>query len=309
MNHFLRQTLILGSIGAALILGAVLDSFYLFLLTQIYVFALLALSVDLLIGFLGLVPLGHAGIFGSSAYVLAYGLTRTDLSFFSAVILSLGAGCLISLLFGVLAVRTRGIYFIMLTLAEGMIVWGIVQRWTTVTGGANGIRGIPRPSWTQADLVFNYLALAVLVISFWLISKLVSSSFGLALKGIKQRESRMGPLGYNVFLVKTLGFFTSGSIASVAGILFTLHHGFISPSSVDFVTSAESVLMVILGGTGTLWGALVGSFLVIGTKNIVSLFTNRWTLIMGLMYVITILLSREGILGVLKTISGEDNNS
>lgn len=309
MNHFLRQSLIFVSIGVALILGAVLDSFYLFLLTQIYVFALLALSVDLLIGFLGLVPLGHAGIFGTSAYVLAYALTRTELSFPAAVILSLGAGCLISLLFGVLAVRTEGIYFIMLTLAEGMIVWGIVQRWTTVTGGANGIRGIPRPSWVQADLVFNYLALAVLVVSFWLLSKLVSSPFGLALKGVKQRQSRMGPLGYNVFFLKTLGFFISGSIASVAGILFTFHHGFISASSVDFVTSAESVLMVILGGAGTLWGALVGSFLVIGTKNIVSLFTNRWTLIMGLIYVITILLSREGILGVLKNISGEDKNS
>lgn len=300
MNVFGRRLLIGLTVGAAVIGGMVLNSFYLSLLTQIYVFAVLALSVDLLIGFLGLVPLGHAGIFGTSAYVLAYCLTRTQLTLASALILSFGAGLLVSLLFGVLAVRTQGIYFIMLTLAEGMIVWGVVQRWTTVTGGANGIRSIPRPLWSQSDRVFNFVTLGVLVLCFWFLSRIVSSPFGLSLKGIKQRTNRMPELGYNVFLFKLSGFLISGLIASTSGILFTFHSGYISPSSVNFITSAEAVLMVILGGSGTLWGGILGSFIVLSLENVLSIITNRWRIVLGIVYILTIVLSRDGILGFIQ---------
>jgi len=260
---------------------------------------LLALGLDLLVGFLGLVPLGHAGIFGTSAYVLAYCMTRTTYGFVDAVIVALLAGLVVSLLFGLLAVRTRGIYFIMLTLAEGMIVWGVAQRWTEVTGGANGIRGIPRPELIQSDITFNVLALALMVLGFWVLSRLVSSPFGLSLTAIKQREERMPSLGYNVYLFKLAGFMVSGLYASIAGILFVIQNGFISPSAVDFTTSAEAVLMVIVGGAGTLWGSLIGSGIILGTENLVSSFTNRWTLVMGLLYVTTVLLSRDGVVGFL----------
>lgn len=282
----------------------VLDSFYLTLLTQIFIFSTLALSVDLLIGYIGLVPLGHAGIFGTSAYVLAYCLVRLEWSTLPAVLLALVAGVVASALFGSLAVRTRGIYFIMLTLAEGMIVWGVIQRWTSVTGGANGIRNIPRTGFLGSDLTYYYVVLLVFVIGFWILSKIVTSPFGLSCQGIQQLEERMPFLGYNTFLFKFIGFLISGTYASVAGILYTLHNEFISPSSVDLMTSAEAVLMVIVGGAGTLWGGIIGSGLILSIENIVSIFTDRWTLIMGGLYIVTMLFARRGILGLVHRLFG-----
>ncbi len=293
-------------LGLALLLPLVSSSYYLALFIQILIFGLLAMSIDLLTGYTGLVPLGHAGIFGSSTYMLAYLLVRSDWSYPTAIVSALLFGAVVGALFGLLAIRTTGIYFIMITLAEGMIVWGIAYRWTSVTGGANGIRGLDRPDVLSSEITFYYLVLVIVLLALWSLKRIVNSPFGLTLQGIREREGRMSALGYNVTLHKFLGFFLSGIYASVSGVLFGMYNGFISPGSMDFITSAEALLMVIVGGAGTLWGSLIGSAVVLVTHNIVSLFTDRWMLVLGIIFVLTVLFARQGIMGVLKDFIGDE---
>ena len=199
--------------------------------------------------------------------------------------------------FALIAIRTTGVYFLMVTLAEGMIVWGIAYRWTSVTGAENGIRGIPRPEFFRADWQFYYLVLMVFVLVAAIMYRIVTSRFGLTLKGIRESEKRMRTLGYNTTLHKFLGFTVSGFFAGVAGALYAMYNGFVSPSTVEFARSAEGVLMTIVGGVGTLFGPAIGAVVVVFTRNIISLYVSRWPTIMGLIFVVTILLARDGLVG------------
>jgi branched-chain amino acid transport system permease protein len=200
-------------------------------------------------------------------------------------------------LFGLLAIRTTGVYFIMVTLAEGMLVWGITYRWSSVTGAENGIRGIARPPIIAEHWKFYYVVLVTFIVLATLIWKLVNSPFGLTLKGIRESESRMRTLGYNVVLHKWLAFTLASMFAGCAGALYALYNGFVSPTTVEFAKSAEQVLIVILGGVGTTFGAVIGAAIIIFTRNIVSLYTARWPTIMGLIFVLTVLFARDGVVG------------
>jgi branched-chain amino acid transport system permease protein len=289
-----------GALGA-LVAPRLLDTFWISLLIQMLVFGLLALSVDLLTGHTGLLPMGHAGFFAVAAYATAILEVRHGLGFW----LSAGGGLLAALLaaavFG-LSVRTRGVYFILLTLALGHIVWGVAMRWTTFTGGENGVSNVPPPAVAAvrfADLsVYYYLVLGVVMACALGYRQLVRSPFGLALRGIRESESRMRGLGYNVFAHKYAAFVISGGLAGVAGVLYAYWNRFVSPAAATFHASAEAVLMGILGGTGTILGPFIGAAIMLGIRNWVSAYVAWWTAAMGLVFIATVLWAPHGLIGL-----------
>jgi len=275
-------------------------SFYVSVVTQVLVFGLLAMSIDVLGGYLGLMPLGQAGVMGVAAYVIAYLISKAHWSWPPAVAMALAATLLVALVFGLLAVRTSGIFFVMITLAEGMLVWGLAYRWSSVTGAENGIRGISRPEFATVYWQYYYFVLVAFAVCAVLLGLLVRSPFGLVLKGIRDSESRMRTLGYNVTLHKLLAFLASGLFAGIAGVLYAWYNQFISPSAINITASTEAVLMVVLGGPGTLLGPVLGAGVIVFIKNILSAYVARWPTIMGLIFIGVVLFAQEGILGALR---------
>jgi branched-chain amino acid transport system permease protein len=181
-----------------------------------------------------------------------------------------------------------------------MIVWGVCQRWTSVTGGENGLRGSARPAVLADPTVFYYAVFAIGLAAAWLMWRFVSSPFGLSLRGIRESESRMRSLGYDTSLHLTIGFVFSGLMAGLSGVLYAYFNSFVSPSSVALVQSVKGLLMAIVGGVGTLFGSVVGAAVIILLENVVSSFTERWSMVLGGLFVLTMIFAPEGIVGTLR---------
>jgi branched-chain amino acid transport system permease protein len=207
----------------------------------------------------------------------------------------------VCLVFGLLAVRTSGIFFVMITLAEGMLVWGLAFRWSSFTGAENGMRGILRPAFASLYWQYYYFVLLVFLLSALALVLLVRSPFGLTLKGIRESESRMRTLGFNVTLHKLLAFLASSFFAAVAGLLFAWYNQFISPSAINITASTAGILMVVLGGVGTLLGPVLGALVIVLIQNILSIYVARWPTLMGLIFIGVVLFAREGIVGAIRT--------
>ena len=298
-------------LGAAVVLAGLgvmaplLPSYPLTLLIQALISAIFAMSLDLLLGYTGLPSLGHAAYFGAAAYAVAILAVDKGAGFPVCLLAALLVAGLTAAVFGVLAIRATGTYFLMITLALGMVVWGLAFRWVSMTKGDNGISGVARPAlglpWDLATpLPFFYFTLACAALAWLLLGLLVSSPFGLSLKGIRESESRMKSLGYDVWLHKYLAFVLSGLFAGFAGVLWAYYNGFVSPVDVQLVTSVEALLMVALGGSGTLVGPALGALLIVFLKNFVSVYTKRWLLILGAVYIGVILFAPRGIVGALR---------
>ena len=296
-------------IGVAIALAAgiapLLSSYPLTLLTQAVIVAILAMSLDVLLGYTGLASLGHAAYFGIAAYAVGILTTQHQMGFAVCLVAGVMIAGGTAAVFGLLAIRATGTYFLMITLALGMVVWGLAFRWVSMTKGDNGITGIPRPEvalpWSLwSPLPFFYFALAALVLAWVLLAVLVRSPFGLSLKGIRESEGRMRALGYNVWLHKYLAFVLSGTFAGFAGVFWAYYNGFVSPVDVQLVTSVETLLMVALGGPGTLGGPALGAALIVFLKNYVSVYTKRWLLILGAVYIGVILFAPRGVFGAFR---------
>ena len=298
----------LGAAVALVALGVIaplLPSYPLTLLTQALISAIFAMSLDVLLGYTGMPSLGHAAYFGVAAYAVAIVSVDAKAGFAVCLVTALVAAGATAALFGVLAIRATGTYFLMITLALGMVVWGLAFRWVSMTKGDNGISGVPRPGpgfgWDlSAPLPFFYFVLGCAALAWLALGLLVRSPFGLSLKGIRESESRMRSLGYNVWLHKYLAFVLSGLVAGFAGVLWAYYNGFVSPVDVQLVTSVEALLMVALGGSGTLVGPALGALLIVFLKNFVSVYTKRWLLILGAVYIGAILFAPRGIVGALR---------
>ena len=272
------------------------------LATLTLIYALLAMSIDVLAGYSGRTPLCHGAIFGVATYVVMYFVTTVGGSPWVGMLLGILVAVGVSLVFAVLAVRTTGVYFLLLTLALGMVVWGICQRWTSVTGGENGLRGAVRPAWLLDPMHFYYFVLAVGLLATLVMWRFVNSPFGLTLRGIRESESRMKSLGYHTTLHLIAGFMFSGLMAGVSGVLYALFNSFVSPSTVALAQSVKGLLMAIIGGVGTLFGGVVGAAVIIGLENIVSSYTERWSMVLGLLFVLTMIFAPEGIVGKLRSL-------
>jgi branched-chain amino acid transport system permease protein len=285
---------------AAATLPAMLSNYQVDLATEVLIFGMLAMSIDILAGFAGRTSLGHGAIFGVSSYVVVYTIAQAGLPLPAALALGIFAATLVAAVFALLAVRTSGVYFLLLTLALGMIVWGICLRWTQVTGGENGMRGDVRPAWLLTHQVFYWAVLAVAAVVSYAIWRFVHSPFGLTLRGIRDSESRMRSLGYNVPLHLFIGFTVSGFFAGVAGALYAMFNNFVSPSTVALAQSVEGVLMMIAGGVGTLFGGFVGAAAIITLENVVSAYTQRWPTVLGVTFILIMIFAPEGIIGKLR---------
>lgn len=282
-------------------------SYYLHLLTLTFCYGIMAMSLDLLVGYTGLASLGHAAYFGVAGYVVGVLATTAGWPFWPAAGAGLLAAAVTAALFGLLAIRATGPYFLIITLALGQIIWGLAYRWVSVTGGDNGLRGIARPVLAAGVSLariqaFYYFALAVTLAAAALLYLIVTSPFGLALRGIRESESRMRVLGYHVFLMKYLVFIIAGTFSGLGGVLYAYYNGFVSPADVSLVASANALLMVILGGTGTLVGSLLGSALLVFLQNILSGITQRWLTILGAILVLAVMYAPRGVLGAARTL-------
>jgi branched-chain amino acid transport system permease protein len=301
------QVAALAAVGVLLIaVPPFLAPYPLTLLTQALIFAIFAMSLDLLLGYTGLPSLGHAAYFGVAAYVVAIFTTEFRMGFWSILIMAIAAAVATAVVFGLIAIRAVGPYFLMITLALGMVVWGLAFRWVSVTKGDNGISGVPRPSlglpWAFTDqTAFYYLTLVTFALAFALMWLIVCSPFGMSLKGIRESERRMRSLGYNVWLHKYLAFILAAAFAGLAGVLWAYYNGFVSPVEIQLVTSVETLLMVALGGPGTLVGPVLGAGVIVFLKNFVSVYTKRWLLILGGVYIGVILFAPHGILGAIRS--------
>jgi branched-chain amino acid transport system permease protein len=291
---------VIAVLAVAAALPLLLSNYEVGLATEILIFGVLAMSIDILAGFAGRTSLGHGAIFGVSGYVVVYASAHAGLPLAVAFMLGIIAATLVAIIFGLLAVRTSGVYFLLLTLALGMIVWGICLRWTQVTGGENGMRGDVRPDFLMPHRAFYWAVLAVVTIVSYAMWRFVRSPFGLTLLGIRDSESRMRSLGYNVSLHLFIGFIVSGFFAGIAGALYAMFNNFVSPSTVALAQSVEGVLMMIAGGVGTLFGGFVGAAAIIALENIVSAYTERWQTVLGVTFILIMIFAPEGIIGTLR---------
>lgn len=283
----------------------VAQTYYLHLLTLTFAYGIMAMSLDLLVGYTGLSSLGHAAYFGIAGYAVGILSTRLGLGFWPTASLAVLLTMAMAALFGLLAIRAVGAYFLIITLALGQIIWGLAYRWVSVTGGDNGLRGIQRPvlGWgihLGQIHAFYYFALAVTAVAAALMYLLTISPFGLTLRGIRESESRMRVLGYDVWLHKYLIFVLAGAFCGVGGVVYAYYNGFVSPADVSLVASANALLMVILGGTGTLFGSVIGSALLVFLQNLLSGITQRWLTVLGVILVLAVMYAPAGIVGAVR---------
>ena len=287
--------------AAVLLLGPVfLSTYWVGLLTQMVILGMLAMSLDLLLGYTGLPSLGHAGIFGVAAYAVGVLSATRHVGFATCVIGALAIGILVTALLGLVVSHVRDVYFLMITLALGMVLWGISYRWIPVTGGDNGISGIPRLEAhaglpVAGPVTFYYISLAVFAVCGVLLALIVASPFGLALQGTRENEGRMKSLGFNTWRLCYASYVISGAFASVAGVLWAYYNGFVSPTYLDLTSSSELFLMVTMGGPGTLVGPALGAGALVLLKNVMSTYTQRWLLLLGTIYILTILGAPRGL--------------
>jgi branched-chain amino acid transport system permease protein len=281
------------------------DSFVILLATRALAFSILVMSLDLLLGFTGLASLGQAAYLGVGAYLTAILAARYQIGlgydFWLVVALGMLGGALLAALFGLLAVRASGVYFLMITLALGQCVWGLAYRWNSLTGGDNGINIEHRPKFgiDLADPVtFFYVVFGFFVVSLLILYTLVRSPFGRSLAGIRERELRMKILGYNTWLHKYLAFVIAGAFGGLSGVLWAHTAGIVSPENVVLTTSVDALLMAVLGGPGTLIGGAIGASVVLFIREYLSTLLHGWQYVLGGVYVLVILYLPDGLMSI-----------
>ncbi len=291
------------ALGAALAILAAVPlwiggTYYVNIASQILFYAIFALGINVLVGYAGLVTLGHAGLFGIAAYTAARILGGGH-GHVAAVLGALGLTLLAAALFAALALRGTGIGFVMITLAIGQIVWGVAYRWISITNGDNGISVSGRPSPFGLSLTspahFYWATYVVFLVAIASMAIFVASPFGASVRGTRDQARRMNALGYQVWLIRFLAFLLSGFWSGVAGLLYLYYNQFVSPQAVALAASAEALLMVISGGTATLLGPVVGAALVVTMKSVASAYIERWNFVLGAIFVAIVVFMPEGL--------------
>ena len=289
----------------ALALVAPFIGLYPVFVMKLLCFALFACAFNLLLGFTGLLSFGHAAFFGSAAYITGWFVKSQSWSPELALLAgAVGAG-LIGLVVGAVAIRRQGIYFAMITLAIAQMVYFVCLQ-APFTGGEDGLQGVPRGKLLgmfslESDIVMYYFVVAIFVLCFLFISRIVYSPFGQVLKMIRENEPRAISLGYQVDRYKLLAFVLSATLAGLAGSMKTLVMGFATLSDVHWSMSGEVILMSLLGGVGTFFGPVLGSGIVIGLQNMLADKVGSWvTVIIGVIFVLCVLAFRKGVVGELQ---------
>lgn len=281
--------------------------FYVNLLTEIFIFGILAISLNILVGQTGLVSLGHAAFFGAGAY----GAGLAAIHFGPNVLVTFGLGMILAfilaIIIGFVSTRVHGFYFLMLTLACSQMFYSIVYQWKDVTGGSNGLSGIPSLDLFGIFQLDNqvwvyYFTLVVFTIVVFFINRFLHSPLGNLLIGIKENEERMKSIGYNTTFYKNISFLIAGTLGGLAGSLYVFFNGFVAPTDVYWTVSGSVLIMVLVGGAGTLWGPVIGAAFILVLETIISSYTEYWMMIIGITFILFVIFAPKGIIGLLATV-------
>lgn len=301
-----RNGLLARGVVLALLVAApvVLDNYRTFLLTEILIFGLFAASVDVLLGYTGLPSLGQAGYFGVGGYAAGLLARHATSNAFAQLAVACAAAAGVALFTGLFAVRSRGVYFLMLTLAFGQLLWVLALNWTSLTGGSNGVYGLPVPTlagssrWLLSNDHFYWYALGVFLVGYAALKVVVLSPFGRTLSGIRGNEERMSSLGYNPQLVKLAAFTFAGAVAGFAGALACQQAKYFSPDAMSFEVSAVAIVVIVIGGQRTLVGAVLGAaFYYLMRDQLSNVLASHWQLPLGAAFVLVVYLLPGGLVG------------
>jgi len=313
MNSRLTRFLPYLVVGLLALFPLVESTFYLQLLTKVLIMAIFAMSLDLLVGYTGLVSFGHAAYFGLAGYALALMTPGYEaVSLWWSLPAAIAICALFALITGMLVLRTRGIYFIMVTMAFAQMLYFVFHD-TKLGGGSDGAYIYAKPSMKLGDVElvnlekpaqFYWLVLFLMAATYALLQRILGSSFGRALLGIKVNEHRMRALGFPVFRYQLASFTLAGSLAGISGYLAAMQYGFVNPEILSWHQSGAVLMMVILGGMGTLYGAVIGSFAFIMLQEVLSnqawfgAWAKHWQLAMGILIMLVALYLPQGLAGL-----------
>jgi len=266
---------------------------------EIWIFAIFGLGLNLLLGYTGLLSFGQSTFFGSAAYVAGWLLKHYGINVFLALGTGVFVGAASAALVGYLCVQRSGLYFIMLTFALNQLFYFTAYQWTSVTGGEDGMPGVPRPAflgWDFKDPLLYYVFVSALfLISLWVMKRIVESPLGRILQAIRENEVRAEAVGYHVPRFKLLAFVIGGAFSGLAGVLYAMLFGIVPLEAISFVFSGNVVFATLIGGSGSLYGPIIGSFVFIWLSESMSVVWARWPLLLGVAFVIVVLFFRGGV--------------
>ena len=267
--------------------------------SEIWIFAIFGLGLNLLLGYTGLLSFGQSTFFGSAAYVAGWLLKHYAIGLPAAMAIGIGIGALSALLVGYLCVQRSGLYFIMLTFALNQLFYFTAYQWTSVTGGEDGMPGIPRPALFGVDLQdptrYYLLVSALFVLALWVMKRIVESPLGKILQAIRENEVRADAVGYNAPRFKLAAFVIGGAFSGAAGVLYAMLFGIVPLEAIGFVFSGNVVFATLIGGSGSLYGPIIGSFVFIWLSESMSVVWARWPLLLGVAFVVVVLFFRGGV--------------
>jgi branched-chain amino acid transport system permease protein len=277
------------------------------LAVNILIYGLYALGFNLLFGYLGLLSFGHAALFGTGAYLCGIAIVHMGLPWYAAILMGILGGVVMAAAIGALAIRTRGIYFAMVTMALSQCVFYLFYQAERWTGGENGLRGINVRMIDIFGLKFDfidpltryYVVAAFVIVALYVLSRILASPFGAAIEAVRENEARARASGYNVTLTRLIAFILSGAFCGLAGALMALHLSIVPIEILHIETSGMVVMMSLLGGMGTFFGPFVGAAVFLMLENLVSLWTVHWQLIVGAVFVVCVLFFPAGIWGTI----------
>jgi branched-chain amino acid transport system permease protein len=272
--------------------------------SQILIFMLFAMGYDICLGYAGMLSFGHAAFFGMGAYTTGLLILHYNANILLAIFAGILSSVLLALPIGYTAIRRKGIYFAMVTLAYAQMFYFVAFKWTTLTGGDDGLQGIPRPDFfgisLQSETSVYYFILGFLLIAILFAFRVVHSPFGHALVSIRENEQRAISIGFNPTRFKLMAFVISAGLCGLAGSLYCILQNFVPLKTLHWSISGDIVMMTILGGMGTLVGPLFGGMFVVLIREVLSTYTHLWALIMGISFIVIVLVFRKGVIGELK---------
>src|SRR5881394_4503126 len=267
--------------------------------SEIWLFAIFGLGANLLMGYTGLLSFGQSTFFGSAAYVAGWMMKVHGINAFVALVAGVGVGALSAAVVGYLCVQRSGLYFIMLTFALNQLFYFIAYQWTSVTGGEDGMPGVPRPAMLGIDfrdpLHYYILVSALFLLALWLMKRIVESPLGKILQAIRENEVRADAVGYNAPRFKLAAFVIGGAFSGAAGVLYAMLFGIVPLEAIGFVFSGNVVFATLIGGSGSLYGPIIGSFVFIWLSESMSVMWARWPLLLGVAFIIVVLFFRGGV--------------
>jgi len=267
--------------------------------SEIWIFAIFGLGLNLLLGYTGLLSFGQSTFFGSAAYVAGWLLKHYGINTALALGVGVGVGAVSAAVVGYLCVQRSGLYFIMLTFALNQLFYFTAYQWTSVTGGEDGMPGVPRPAMLGIDfqdpMIFYGFVSLLFLVTLYLMKRIVESPLGRILQAIRENEVRAEAVGYNVPRFKLLAFVIGGAFSGLAGVLYAMLFGIVPLEAISFVFSGNVVFATLIGGAGSLYGPVIGSFVFIWLSESMSTVWARWPLLLGVAFVIVVLFLRGGI--------------